>query len=576
MATPVLGSAVVAVSAPLQQLQKDLGVARTMTDKQTGGINAKLGATGARMTRTLTPAAAGIGLAGRQAFNEWDGGLDAIRAGTGATGAALEDLGDSMEKVAGRVAIPMSEVGSILADLNTGLGLTGKPLEDLTQQVAELQEIGQQVAPETVSRAFGDWAIEADNMGGSLDALFRLSQASGISVDDLASRMTDFGAPLRALGFGFEESAALIAKWQKEGVNTEAVLAGMKVGLGKMAKAGEQPKETLQRLITEIEGVGTEGEAMAIAAEAFGTRAGPDMAMAIREGRFELDDYLAVVSDGEETIHTAAEGTRSMSDRFAMLKNRVFAVVGPFGEMGMAVGGLGAGLGPAITGISKVGPALMGVMTTAAPLMPWLLALAAAFLIGKLIYDHWDEIKEFLGKAIGWIIDKGKDLIAFLPNLVPPFLIGKLIFEHFDEIVDFFRKLPGRLLSAGGAMFDFVWEAFKGAVNAVIDAWNGLEFEIPGFKMGPVKFGGFVLGVPDIPSLDVGGNIGSDGLVFAHAGEQVLPVAEVDRLDSDGFSTDVGAERPLVANLYLDGRQILRAVVDAGADRRARGGQTPW
>ena len=47
--------------------------------------------------------------------------------------------------------------------------------------------------------------------------------------------------------------------------------------------------------------------------------------------------------------------------------------------------------------------------------------------------------------------------------------------------------------------------AFRAAINFIIDGWNGLQFKIPGFKIGPVGYDGFTLGVPDIPRLATGG-----------------------------------------------------------------------
>jgi phage-related minor tail protein len=93
---------------------------------------------GSMLTKTLTPAAAAIGAAGALAFKEYDAGFDAIRAGTGATGADLDALGGVMQDVAGRVTAPLSEVGQTVADLNTRLGLTGEPLATMTQRISEL------------------------------------------------------------------------------------------------------------------------------------------------------------------------------------------------------------------------------------------------------------------------------------------------------------------------------------------------------------------------------------------------------------------------------------------------------
>jgi phage-related minor tail protein len=71
------------------------------------------------------------------------------------------------------------------------------------------------------SRLFGDWSIAAEDTAGTMDYLFRVSQSTGIGVNDLSAKLVQFGAPLRQLGFDLETSAAMLGKFEKEGVNTE-------------------------------------------------------------------------------------------------------------------------------------------------------------------------------------------------------------------------------------------------------------------------------------------------------------------------------------------------------------------
>ena len=64
-----------------------------------------------------------------------------IRVGTGATGAALDGLEGSFRNVAETVPSDMGEVSTAIGDLNTRLGITGKPLEDLATQVLYLSDL---------------------------------------------------------------------------------------------------------------------------------------------------------------------------------------------------------------------------------------------------------------------------------------------------------------------------------------------------------------------------------------------------------------------------------------------------
>lgn len=352
-----------ALDAAADKAGKDAGT------KFSGGFAAGSQKLGAGLTKTLTPAAAGIGLIFKQSFQEWDTGIDTIRAKTGATGAELEALGASLKRVGAQSVQPLSQIGAVMGDLATRTGLTGPPLEQLTKQLLNLERLGNLASAETVTRVFGDWGISALESSKKLDALFRASQATGPSVEALGQKLVQFGAPLRQLGFGFNEAAALIGKFEKEGVNTELVLGSMRVALGKMAREGEPAQQTFERVTKQIQAAGSASKANALALELFGARAGPDMAAAIREGRFEIGALFKEVRKGTETIETASADTLDWSDKLAMFRNRVQATLGPFGEIGMAAAGVAAGIGPAVSGVGKLGGAFSkqdGIMRRAA------------------------------------------------------------------------------------------------------------------------------------------------------------------------------------------------------------------
>ncbi len=144
--------------------------------------------------------------------------------------------------------------------------------------------------------------------------------------------MTQFGGPLRQMGFDWQTSAAMLGKFEKEGVNTELVVGSLRIALGKMAQEGiEDPSAALQEMITRIKEVGTAGEANTLALEMFGSKAGPDMAAAIREGRLNLDELLTSLDASPETIERAAKDTESAAEKFTILKNKMMVALEPLG-----------------------------------------------------------------------------------------------------------------------------------------------------------------------------------------------------------------------------------------------------
>lgn len=307
---------------------------------------------GVQSTTDLKKAAAGFGIlavAGAKAFSELDAGYDAIVTGTGATGDALKGLKSDADAVARTVPNSFEEVGIAVAEVNTRFGLTGQAAQDMSKRFLDLSRVAGvdvQSAIALTSRTFKDWGVETQDQALVLDKLYSATQASGISIEKLNESVVQFGAPLRQMGFSLDESIAMFAKFEAEGVNTEAVMSGLRQGLGRLSKAGEEPAEAFGRIVDEIKNVATTGEANKLAIETFGQRAGPDMAAAIREGRFELADMVAALDGAGGALETAAEETLSANDRFAMLKNQL---------MTAAV--------PAITLFAEVAEKLIGVLT---------------------------------------------------------------------------------------------------------------------------------------------------------------------------------------------------------------------
>ena len=88
---------------------------------------------------------------------------------------------------------------------------------------------------------------------------------------------------------------------------------------------------------------------MAIGAEVFGLRAGPDMVAAIREGRFEYSDFAKAIAGGRDTIGKAAADTNDWRESLTLLKNKALVALEPalsaaFGGLSKAVDAAGKAL----------------------------------------------------------------------------------------------------------------------------------------------------------------------------------------------------------------------------------------
>lgn len=290
---------------------------------------------GKLMSAGLTVPLVGLGVALLKVGTDFDNVSDTIRARTGKMGADLEALNTTFRNVFAQVPNSLESVTDAITGLAQRTGATGAELEKLSIQILNMARLtGSEVAPlvQTVTRLFGDWSIATKDQSKSLDFLFKTFQTTGISVQKLSDLVVQFGAPLRAMGFSFEQAAAMLGKFEKEGVNIGTVLSGMRMELGKLAKAGIDPVAGFSALIDKIKNAKTETEATSVAFKVFGQRAAIDMSRAIREGRFELDAFVSTLQNSGESINKAAAETLSFADKFKIFQHQLELSLEPLGK----------------------------------------------------------------------------------------------------------------------------------------------------------------------------------------------------------------------------------------------------
>lgn len=485
-----------------------LGKSMTEASEKLQTSGEGFGNVGSALTKGLTTPIAAIGAGLLQVGMDFDDASDKIRLGTGATGDVLDALNKDFEQVYGSVPTTMEAASTAISELNTRLGLTGKPLEDLSAQMINLARITGKdlsVSIQSATRMFQDAGISQQDYSSALDYTFRVSQQTGIGIDTLQQLMTQFGGPLRQMGFDWQTSAAMLGKFEKEGVNTALVVGSLRIALGKMAKDGiAKPNIALAEMITKIKGAGTAGEANALALDMFGAKAGPDMAAAIREGRMDLDGLITTLKDSPETINGAAEATNDFAEKFTVLKNKVVLALEPlavdvFGainnlvplfekitvkiegfanwvaqltpaqqEMILNFALITAALGPvlsiigtlftvasAITGIIATVSGAMAVVTVGATAAtPAIAALAAVFTF----------ITGPIGLAIAVIA--GLAALAFV------------VYKNWEPISAFFNKLWTDVSTIFSATWAGIKAALLGVWNSIIALgsalWNGI------------------------------------------------------------------------------------------------------
>jgi hypothetical protein len=211
------------------------------------------------------------------------------------------------------------------------------------------------------------------------------------------------------------------------------------------------------------------------------------------------------------------------------------------------------------------GKILSAIQTLATTVFDFVKKYHPILVIWRLISENWETIKTWFG-GLGTRI---KDALVGLSTTVKTFIekyhpiallkkaveaawpaVKTFVEGKLDSIVTFVKGLPAKIATAARGMFDGLKEAFRGAINFIIDKWNDLSFTLPSATIFGKKIGGFTLSTPNIPRLAMGGIIpASPGGTLATIGEAGRP-ERVEPLDPDGLSK---RDRAIIAMLSGNG-----------------------
>lgn len=443
-----------------------------------------------------------FGKAAMDAWEEFDNGVDTIIKATGATGDQAKALEDSFANVSKRILADSGTIGKAMGEISTRFGYTGEQLEDTTVAFLKFADVTGMDAATAVADvqkalvASGKSLYEYQDL---LDALTVAGQNSGVSVQKVADGLTKYGSQTRALGYSTEQVIALFAQFESAGVNTEAALAGLTKATGNWQKAGKDAEIELAATIQAIRTASGETKAAEIAISAFGAKAGPELADAIRSGRFEFAEMTKAVKNAGGAVESTFEETQDAPDKLKL------AVQGLKTDLAQTTNELLTEFAPdiekALTSIGKtlkndIIPAVKNtikwikdnktmILTTLSSLAAGLVALNVVKIITGLV----NAFKAFKAAQEGatvaqWLLNTAMNanpigiIIAAITALVTAFTI---LWNKSEAFREFWIGLWEVIQEAADACIEFLvgvfteaWEIIKDAWNAAVDFFKGI------------------------------------------------------------------------------------------------------
>lgn len=448
-----------------------------------------------------------LGKAALDAWGNFDDGIDTIIKATGATGDAVADFEQSFVNVSKRIVGDGATIGGAIGEINTRFGFTGQQLEDATVAFMQFSEItGSDTvgAVQNVSKALNAAGYEASEYQRVLDALALAGQASGVSVDKVADGLNKYGTQARALGLDIEDLVALFAQFELSGVNTETALAGISKATQTWAKDGKDAAKEFQVALAQIKSTPNQTKAAEKAIEAFGTKAGPELADAIKSGRFAFEDFAKTIRESGGTVERTFEETQDAPDKLAL------AVQGLKTDLAQTTNEVMQELAPELeTALKEIGKVLKNdiipavknaiqwvlknktaILATVTSLAAGLAAMKIAGAIGGVI----TAFKSFKAAQDGatasqWLLNAAMNanpiglIIGAITALVAAFAI---LWNNCEGFREFWITLWEMITDAAGAAWeaitgffsaawDFITGAFAGAGEWFAGIWNNIK-----------------------------------------------------------------------------------------------------
>jgi phage-related minor tail protein len=439
---------------------------------------------------------AGAAIAGGKMAIDIGGDIETMRnniiAGTGASGDALDGLIDSARSVATDVPDSFDDVSRALADVSTNFGTTGKQLEEQTQLFLDFARVAGTDVSQAITIADSALTVFGENNADeALGDLLRVAQQTGRPLDELLGSVEQFGPVFANMGFSLEETTALMGGLEQAGIDVTRISPGLNKFARDIAAAGGEPRKALEETVAAIQAATSDTEALNLATQAFGAEGAQRLSAAIRSGNFDLENFGNLLGDGTGLVAEQADGMLTLSDRFAVLTNRVKVGLMPAIEAVLVV------IEDLVVAFSEEG--LAGVVTVLreklAPIEDWMkrnkpiMAAVAVVIGGVMVYAVYSLITAFLALLSPFVL-----IVAALAAVVAAVVYAYENFETFRNIVD-------TVVSVVVAVIQTLYNSVKTNIDLIVGIFRFLKDDVGSVLSDIIDaIGGLISFVMDLPN----------------------------------------------------------------------------
>lgn len=398
----------------------------------------------------------------QEAFRNVDSGFDIIITKTGATtDKALEGFKKIYDQLAVDLPVDSFEkVGSAIGEVNTQFGLTDDALQEASRSIIQFAEINDSdITASTINakKTIEAYGLSASDLSSTLDTVTYVAQATGVSVDELFSKMVSGAPQIKELGLSFDEAATLIGTLEKAGVDSGAALSSMSKAAVAYAKDGKTLSQGLEETINKIKNASSSTEALTEASNVFGSKGATRMVDAIKRGAFSLQNLSGTAKDASGTVAKTFEATIDPIDKQQQ----------KFNAVQLALAEIGGSIAESVAPIMDVAiPAVKQLAdwfkNLPDPIKQFIVVLGGILAVVAIL----SPVIVALGIAITTLGASMLPIVAIIGAVAGGIAIVTAIVTNFGSIVEWLEEMfPGL-----GSTVDSVWNGIQNIIQTVVSS----------------------------------------------------------------------------------------------------------
>lgn len=413
----------------------------------------------------------------------YEGLAHSVELYSGATGTALDELKASTANVYGDLDVDTKTLGQTMATLNTVLGVTGEPLEQLGFHVEELKGRFGSFNVSAFTTALSQFGVQGKDADATLASLVQSAKDGAVPLDTIISSLGSNAVVLKETGMNIQQAGAFMSELASKGLPVSTMLSQLSQSQKAFNDAGLTMNDGLKLAAERIQmflDKGDKASASKISMEVFGTA---NWAQSISMVQSYMDTINALPGEFDATsasLDNLVDHTQGLGEKWTEVKHQAMEALRPFGEA--AVGAIGGVLDKLsgyfdehrqeiVKWVKDIGihfiAMLPAIQQFAAGTLE-LLAPVADFIVdfASIAIQSIAGTAQMIGEVLQWVPgmgDMGRSLID----------TGKAAFIMGDQL--------GQLKPGDGMKKTADWiKSFHIDVPEIMDDWSNLVDEING------------------------------------------------------------------------------------------------